>query len=735
MLSIGYGPGIHAVNASGSAGDPVNTLTGAFDDHTSDLALTGIGVPFSFERSYASNDGDAGRLGPGWRDSYSAFLVVDPGGDVTLHGENGQIIHYTKQVDGSFAGASPGVRSTLAAAGGGYDLTRHDQVVYHFDANGRLASMRDRNGNGLTFSYDGSAQLTQITDASGRQITLSYDGSGLLSEVATPAPDSRSVGYGYTNGRLTSVTDVRGKTWTYAYDGGGRLASLQDPNGHYRYRNTFDQTSGRLTEQLDALDNKTTYGWSDATQTATVTDAADKQWKDVYKNGALVERIDPLARKTYFGYDDDLNLSLHIDPRSNRTSMDYDLRGNLVRRTAAHPLSYVETWKYDGKNDVTGFTDRRRNTTSYEYDAAGNLTKKTGPDPDGSGPLAAPVTSYGRDAAGTGLPTSLTDPRNKTTSYVYNGSGDLTSATTPLWNKTSYGYDGAGRLTSVVEARGNVTGANPADYTTTYTYDAAGHRLSEQDALGNETTFGYDDAGNLKTVTRAVGTPRAQTWSYDYNAADERVKETAPDNTTSQAEYDARGHVTRTTSALSRATSYGYDDAGQLTSLVTPRGNVTGADASAFTWSYRYDGDGNVAAVVDPTGGETDYTYDAVNRRASTSLLAGPAPLKEYTATVVADSPLIYWHLDEALGTTAADSSGNGRAGTYINNPTLALPGTIYDDASVGLLGTQYVQKTAPGLPTGNAPRTLEIWFKTTSSASQTCTTTAPAPAGRSSAG
>jgi YD repeat-containing protein len=41
-------------------------------------------------------------------------------------------------------------------------------------AGGRVMSMRDRNGNKVTFGYDGAAQLTSISDSLNRQVTISY---------------------------------------------------------------------------------------------------------------------------------------------------------------------------------------------------------------------------------------------------------------------------------------------------------------------------------------------------------------------------------------------------------------------------------------------------------------------------------------------------------------------------------------------------------------------------------
>jgi hypothetical protein len=42
-----------------------------------------------------------------------------------------------------------------------------------------------------------------------------------------------------------------------------------------------------------------------------------------------------------------------------------------------------------------------------------------------------------------------------------------------------------------------------------------------------------------------------------------------------------------------------------------------------------------------------------------------------YQSEVLADSPAFYWELAETSGSTAADSSGNGHAGTHTNSPTV----------------------------------------------------------------
>src|SRR5436853_4285040 len=80
---------------------------------------------------------------------------------------------------------------------------------------------------------------------------------------------------------------------------------------------------------------------------------------------------------------------------------------------------------------------------------------------------------------------------------------------------------------------------------------------------------------------------------------------------------------------------------------------------------------------------------------------------------VLADSPAFIWKLDEPSGTTAADSSANGRAGTYAGAPALAssvvVPGQLaWDpDGSNDQVSLAYDAALAPG--TGDF--VVEFWI------------------------
>jgi len=286
----------------------------------------------------------------------------------------------------------------------------------------------------------------------------------------------------------------------------------------------------------------------------------------VYAGNLLVQRIDPLGNTTRFEYDGGLNVKNITDARNNATTMTYDSSGNMLTRTAPAPLSYQEVWTYNAFNDPLTYKDGRLNQTDYGYDTAGNLTSATGPDPDGPGPLGRPQTLYGRDPAGTGLLTSLTDPRGKRTDLSYTG-GNLTEIRTQLGNRTTLCYDSSGRMVGLVDPRGTQTCTLPNDYRWTYTYDDADHLETQTDPLGNGTTVIYDPAGNLSSPT------------------------------------DANLH----------ATSYGYDEANHLTSVTAPDPDGGGPLVAPVT-QYTYDDVGNLAKRKDANLRDTIYGYDTANR-------------------------------------------------------------------------------------------------------------------------
>lgn len=126
---------------------------------------------------------------------------------------------------------------------------------------------------------------------------------------------------------------------------------------------------------------------------------------------------------------------------------------------------------------------------------------------------------------------------------------------------------------------------------------------------------------------------------------------------------------------------------------------------------------GDLAALIDGNGyflGGHDYTVD--NKVALDLRNQGftVTPVRGYKDIILADNPVGYWRLGESSGTTAVDSSGNGRNGTYQGSPTLGVAGGIVGDTDKAMelhgVGTDFISVPSAGVAdTGNAI-TVEGW-------------------------
>jgi concanavalin A-like lectin/glucanase superfamily protein len=97
---------------------------------------------------------------------------------------------------------------------------------------------------------------------------------------------------------------------------------------------------------------------------------------------------------------------------------------------------------------------------------------------------------------------------------------------------------------------------------------------------------------------------------------------------------------------------------------------------------------------------------------------ACPGSADAYSSAVLADSPIAYYRLNEAAGTTLCDSSSSAADGTYnASGITYGVPGALLAnaDAAVTANGTSGVIGTGgPSGITGNASFTLEGWYRNT---------------------
>ncbi len=211
---------------------------------------------------------------------------------------------------------------------------------------------------------------------------------------------------------------------------------------------------------------------------------------------------------------------------------------------------------------------------------------------------------------------SLTNERNKVTTYTYNENGLLQAEITPLSNEVfSVTYDDTKRLISYKDGEEN---------TTTFAYEEGKSTMVDgkgistiylNNALGQTFEILYSDGckevrtlseiGNILTETDKTG----KLTTYEYGENSKMTKVTMPGNLVQTYEYDANGNLTRETNEKGISTVYEYDTANNPI-------KITYSDGTSQT--MQFDDKGRIITLTDANGNVTTYTYDGLHSDAST---------------------------------------------------------------------------------------------------------------------
>lgn len=148
-------------------------------------------------------------------------------------------------------------------------------------------------------------------------------------------------------------------------------------------------------------------------------------------------------------------------------------------------------------------------------------------------------------------------------------------------------------------------------------------------------------------------------------------------------------------------------------------------DASSAAWFdwFLYDGIRGDAVARAVAGAEFTVYEDIALDATPASVATATGALKvrrPYADTVLEDSPYGYWKLDEASGSTCADSSGNGRNLGYQGTPNYRETGPILTDSAtygVRFDGVNYENAWTSNTWTSD-DFALEVWAKFTTNSS-----------------
>ncbi len=369
------------------------------------------------------------------------------------------------------------------------------------------------------YEYDPAGQLTVETDPRGAATKYVYDARGLLSTVWLPDPDGEDptttgpefrswVKYVYDDaGRLTRVEDLLERHADYVYNNRDWIteATLPDPDGSGSLSRpvlsaSYDQ-AGRMLSLTDPLGHVTSATYDNVGRILSVTGedpddsgplSAPVQSYTYNALGSLLTMTDPGGNVTSWQYD-------YLQRPTQMTEPDPDGSGSLTAPVTVYeygsntllskvtdPLARDTTLQYDARGRRTGVTDELGHQTTYTFNLADLITQVTAPDPDGGGPLTAPVTTYAYDYFR--RLTAVSQPGGGSISYSYDAAGNLLSLTDPVGNQTTYAYDGLNRLTIETNESGDWR---------SYDYDLAGNLSRVRDRNGRVLRFYYDQLDQL----------------------------------------------------------------------------------------------------------------------------------------------------------------------------------------------------------------------------------------------
>ena len=297
------------------------------------------------------------------------------------------------------------------------------------------------------------------------------------------------------------------------------------------------------------------------------------------------------------------------------------------------------------------------------------------------------LTAVARDAAGnrtTSAAVVATVATAPTVAITAPTSGATVSSTVSV-------TAAAGDTVGVAGVQFKLDGANMGSEVTTAPFATSWATMAGTNGLHTLTAVARNMAGT-RTTSPAVGV----TVSNDKTAP--TVSITAP---------AAGGIVSGTVSVTANAT----DNVG----VAGVQFKLDGVNLSTEVTRSPYSVSWTTTTATNATHTLTAVARDAAGNRATSAAVSvtvtngttGSPPPTPLTGALVS-----YWALDEGIGTTAADASGNGNTATLMNGPTWTAGRRGSALSFDGL--TQYVR--VPSTPALNAyPLTVAFWMKTSS--------------------
>ncbi|WP_431840566.1 putative T7SS-secreted protein [Gordonia hongkongensis] len=444
-------------------------------------------------------------------------------------------------------------------------VTNPDGLVwsYSYNPDGSLQSEIDFNNATTTYTYDAGGRLATRTNAAGQTVAFEYDAAGRV--VAERSSDP-----------LNPVFD--GEVTEYSYDLAGRPESVVGPFG--RWHATYTAAGMPLLTGVDdgSADWVIESGWTGAGRLAAVTTPTAVHTRYGYDPRGVLDFISTAGRTC--------DITADASGREQRRRFDgtaidssWDPVGRLIGRSIATVSANPATLNLGSSGPAGGVPERTVARAEYAYRADGIMTTSTTTLAD-RGRTDYEVDVLGRITAAVGVSSSE--------KLTYDATGNITdygiSKTAPPDAQDT------GRP-PFPEVRGagqpplpEVRGASRASKGPRWQY--SGTLLVDD----GRTSYRYDRAGRLTTMSRRRLSRKPDVWHYVWDAHDRLRSVTTPDGTTWTYTYDHLGRrlskTNTATGAVTRFHWHGEQLVEQTESTPDAPAVESNADLTATTWTF-----------------------------------------------------------------------------------------------------------------------------------------------------
>jgi RHS repeat-associated protein len=560
--------------------------------------------------------------------------------------------------------------------------TETEKTEYKYNSTGDLKELIDPLKHATTFTYDTHGDPASETDPEKDETKWKDNEDSEVTEETSPRGFATTIELN-ERGEPKKITDPLKHTIEYSYNRDGEIESETDGN-----KNTtkYEYNEEDLPTKIEAPLAKEEIGYDAEGQMITRTDGNAHSWE--YKRNELeqvTEEETPTGKITKKKYEKAGDLESVEDPEKHVTEYGYDESDRLKKVKYSTGKPSEVTFEYNKDSFVTKMTDAT-GTTENTWDKLDRLEKYK----SGAGKTVEykynlnnePTTivypngkSVTRAYDNDGRLESVTDWKSDLTSFKYNADSELEKIVFPTGteNEDTYGYNEADQLTEVTmkgplgatlgklvytrdgdgQVKTTTTTTLPGPATNEDKYDGD-NRLIED----NKQSYEYDKGDN-PTKLEGSGV-------YSYNEADE-LKE-GPE---AKYAFNEDGERTKLEPKSGEpSTTYGYDQAGNLTGVERAKGTKEPEIKDSFT----YDGD-NLRQTQTIAGAKSNLTWDTagelplVLNDETNNYVYGPenVPVEQIAAS--GEEAPLYLHHDQQGSTRLLTSAKGKSEAEYTYNP------------------------------------------------------------------